>query len=58
VIISRRLRWSGLVTRVGRNHLIDLGVDGRIILTWIAKNNGRAWTGLIVPRIGGNGRLF
>jgi hypothetical protein len=50
VIQSRRMRWVGHVTRMremryayttllentrGRDHLEDLGVDGRIILEWI-----------------------
>jgi hypothetical protein len=50
VIKLRRLRWAGHVARMGRgevytelrwgnlrerNHLEDLGIDGRIILRWI-----------------------
>jgi len=50
VIKSRRIRWAGYVTRLGRgesyagfwwgtlrerDHLGDPGVDGRIILRWI-----------------------
>jgi hypothetical protein len=52
VIKSRRLRWAGHVSRVGRreahtgfwlpdpkegDHLGDSGADGRIILKWIFK---------------------
>jgi len=57
VIKSRRMRWAGLVTRVGEgdirtglgsaylregNHLEDLVVDERIILRWIF----RKWEGV------------
>jgi hypothetical protein len=50
VIKARRMRWAGhmarmgevrgahnilVVSRVGRNHYEDLGVDGRITLRWI-----------------------
>jgi hypothetical protein len=58
VIKSRRMRWVEHVARMGggevytgfmwgnlreRDHLEDLGVDGRIILKWI--RDVRAWTG-------------
>jgi hypothetical protein len=36
-----------------RDHLVDLGVDGKIILTWIFKQcGGEAWTGLSWLRLG------
>jgi hypothetical protein len=57
VIKSRRMRWTGHVTRIGRreevltgfwwgnlrerDHLEDLGVVGRMILQWIF----RKWDG-------------
>jgi hypothetical protein len=52
MIKSRIMRWAGHVARVGdseeyagllwgelreRNHLEDLGVDGKIIVKWICK---------------------
>jgi hypothetical protein len=37
----------------GRDHLEDLGVDGRIILECIlGKKDGNVWTGFIWLRIG------
>ena len=60
VIKSRRLRWAGHITRVGkrrsayrvlvgkregRNRLEDQGVDERKILKWILEKwNGGTWT--------------
>ena len=48
--------WGNL--RV-RDHLGDLGVNGRIILRWILRKYDVAvWTGSIWPRIGtGGGHL-
>jgi len=72
VIKSQRMRWKGHVARmgkrrcvyrvfvgkpVGKNHLEDPGVDGRIILRWIFRKwdvgvwNGLRW--LMVGTVGG-----
>jgi len=74
VIKSRRMRWAGHVARMGeergayrvlvgkpegKNHWVDLGVDGWIILGWISRRwDVGMWTGLGWPRIEtGGGRL-
>jgi len=39
--------WPGNLK--GRDHLEDLGVDGKIILEWIlGKQGGKVWTGSLV----------
>jgi len=49
-------RWASLRKR---DHLVDPGVDGRIILRWIFRKwDVGIWTGLGWPRIEtGGGRL-
>jgi hypothetical protein len=48
--------WWGNLRK--RDHLKDLGFDGRTILKYIYKNwVGESWTGLICLRIGAGGRL-
>ena len=43
----------------GKNHLENLGVDGRIILNWILKKQEcQAWSGFIWLRIGTSSGLF
>jgi hypothetical protein len=73
-VIKSRMRWAGPVACMGdsrgaqrvlvgrcegQSHVIDLGVDGSIILKWIFKTwAGEAWTGLIWLTIEtGGGRL-
>jgi len=67
-IKSKKMRWAGHVALMvdrrgvyrvlvgkpeGKNHLVDPGVDGRIILRWIFRKwDVRIWTGLIWLRIG------
>ena len=41
-----------------RDHLVDSGVDGRIISKRIFKKWDVAWTGVIWLRIGTGGRLL
>jgi hypothetical protein len=55
---ERRGTYGVLVGKLeGKSHLEDIGVDGRILLTWILKKSvGRAWTGLILLRTGTSGR--
>jgi hypothetical protein len=49
--------WFG--NRRVRDHLKDIGVDGRIIFEWIFKKwDGEAWTGLIWLRIETGGGLL
>jgi len=37
----------------GRDHLEDLGIDGKVILEWmLGKEGGKLWTGFIWLRIG------
>jgi hypothetical protein len=43
----------------GRGQLVDLGIDGKVILGWIlGKWGGKVWAGCIWFRIGKNGRLL
>jgi hypothetical protein len=36
-----------------RDHLEDVGIDGKIVLIWIFRKwNGEAWTGLLWLEIG------
>jgi hypothetical protein len=51
--------WRFFVGRPERDHLEDLGVDGRIVIKCIFKKYyGEAWTGLIWFRLGTGGGLL
>jgi hypothetical protein len=42
-----------------RDHLEDIGIDGKVILEWIlGKWDGKEWSGYIWLRIGTTGRLL
>jgi len=45
--VDRRCACRVLVRRLReRYHLVDMGVDGSVILKWVFKNwDGEAWTG-------------
>jgi len=43
----------------GRNHVEDLGVDGKVMLGWILRTQSEeVWTGFIWLRIGASGGLL
>jgi len=43
---------------MGRDHLEDLGVHGKIILEWVlGTQGGKVWTARICPRTGTYRRL-
>jgi hypothetical protein len=49
---DKRNTYNMLANLKGRDHLEDLGVDGRIILEWIlGKQGGKVWAGCIWLRI-------
>jgi hypothetical protein len=54
--VHRGIWWENLREK---DHLKDLGVNGRIILKWIFKMwNREAWTGFIWLRTGTSGGLL
>jgi hypothetical protein len=53
----RTIFW--LVSLNGRDHVEDLGIDGRIILECIVrKQSGKIWAGFIWLRIGTSGGIL
>jgi len=70
---SRKMRWAGHVTHMGRtemrsglwwgnlkerNNLESQGIVGRVILKDIEQWGGRVWSGFIWPNIERSGGLF
>jgi len=56
-MVDKRGRWA-LVGKRRRNHLEDLGVDGRIMLKWTSMRWDRVWNGSVCFRIGKGWRAF
>jgi hypothetical protein len=58
--VQKRHSFAVLVEQAERkNHLENLGIDGRIILNYISQKwVGRAWTKFIWPRITAHDRLM
>jgi hypothetical protein len=65
------MRWAGFVARIkemytkfghvaeGKNHLEDLGVDGKIIKEWIVEGwDMKLWIGFMWLSIGASGMLL
>jgi len=57
---EKRHSYAVLVEQAqGKDHLENLGIDGRIILNYISQKwTGREWTKLIWPRIRACDRLM
>jgi hypothetical protein len=46
-VLGRSVLWGLVGKRGGKDHFVDLGVEGKIILKRTLKYDGKAWTGFV-----------